>query len=116
MMTVAIAMVRNNICFLHVKPICEGPINTLSLVVTGKPVYRNRLSTVFVRLPKFSTKKEKGHYYHSRASDRGIAANGSSVICVPFTLPRREVYIQARQIYIMFVGMSTGALQNTLMK
>ena len=33
------------------------PINTLSLVVTGIPVYRSRRSTISVRFPKFGTKK-----------------------------------------------------------
>ena len=40
--------VTNNICFLHVLVICKGPINTLSLVVTGIRVYRIRRSTIFV--------------------------------------------------------------------
>ena len=57
MLTVAIAMVRNNICFLLVKAICKGPINTLYLVVSGMIVYRIRLSTISVRFPKLGTIK-----------------------------------------------------------
>ena len=45
-LTVVIEMVRNNICKQYFKG-----------VVTGIPVYRIRLGTIFVRFPKFGTKK-----------------------------------------------------------
>ena len=66
-LTVVIEMVRNNICKQYFKG-----------VVTGIPVYRIRLGRIFVRFPKFGTKKAIFHFY-SRVSNRLIlAANGSS--------------------------------------
>ena len=58
--TIVIAFIDG---FIYSLSICKsnmysiGPVNTLSLVLTGIPVYRIRLSTLFVPFPKFGTKK-----------------------------------------------------------